>query len=454
MSVRNKLSLQFTIIVASIFLIAFVIILMISTNYRQSEFEGRLEEKATHTARLLLDIEEVDSTLLTKIDQRSYGSLIDERLTIMSDDGIVLYSTDDQNRLGVDEAEIKALQNDTIVKYVNGDLEVLGLRYLSGSQPYFIFIGGYDKFGKRKIINLQFTLLLTWICCVIIVAWAGWWYAGRALKPVSEIISEVDQINEKNLETRINEGNGKDELARLAATFNNMLNRLENSIKLEKTFLSNASHELRNPLAAITSQLEVCLLSDRKSDEYISTLKSVLEDIKSLNQLSHQLLLLTRIEAGFANQQFTSERIDQLIFDACEVVSRSGKGIRIDFRFMEDIHHEEKWSLQCSRELILSAFQNIIENAAKFGATDLIIEHRFTSGEHVIAFIDNGVGIIPEDRDKIFDSFFRSKTNDETKGYGIGLSLVSRILTLHGGSIAVNTERGPGATFEIKLPGS
>ncbi|MBK6951028.1 MAG: HAMP domain-containing histidine kinase [Crocinitomicaceae bacterium] len=452
MTIRNKLTIQFTIIVASIILVSFVLILLISAQYRKTEFEGRLEEKAVQTARLFLDVDEVDSTLLRKIDDRQQGALIEERVTIINLDHQILYTTDAQNKLQITDSEIAQLKNGSEIAYEKGEIEVLGMHYTSRGKPYYIFVGGFDKFGKRKIVNLRNTLIVTWVISVIIMAIAGWLYAGRALKPVSNIIKEVDQINDRNLDQRINYINSKDELSRLATTFNNMLDRVEQSIVLEKNFLANASHELRNPLAAITAQLEVCLLNDRTSEEYKSTLFSVLEDISALNLLSHQLLTLTRIEAGITMQKYSSERIDQLIFDAAESKFANEKKLRIDFRLMEDSLSDENWEIKCSRELIISAFQNIIDNAAKFGATDLLIAHSFKNGFHYVSFNDNGGGIDSEDQAKIFEPFFRSKKPRETEGHGIGLSLVNRIVKLHDGNIIVNSDSGKGTEFIIILP--
>ncbi len=452
MTIRNKLTIQFTLIVASIILVSFVLILLISAQYRKTEFEGRLEEKAIQTARLFLDVDEVDSTLLRKIDDRQQGALIDERVTIMNVDGQILYTTDSENRLKITQDEINQLQDRTEIAFEMDEIEILGLHYISYGKTYYIFVGGFDKFGKRKIVNLRNTLIITWVISIIIMAYAGWLFAGRALKPVSNIIKEVDQINDRNLDQRINYINSKDELARLAATFNNMLDRVEQSIRIEKNFLANASHELRNPLAAITAQLEVCLLKVRSDAEYQSTLHSVLEDINALNLLSHQLLMLTRIEAGFVQQQYSSERIDQLIFDASESKYATEKKLRIDFSLMEDSLSDENWKISCSRELLISAFQNIIDNAAKFGASDLNIVHSFENGYHYITFKDNGAGIDPEDQTKIFDPFFRSKKSRDSEGHGIGLSLVNRIVNIHEGNIIVNSSAGNGTEFIIILP--
>jgi len=453
MTIRNKLTIQFTLIVASIILVSFVLILLLSSQYRKTEFEGRLQEKALQTARLFLDLDEVDSTLLTKIDDRTQGALIEERVTIMNTNGLVLYSSDGENRLAITDAEISELENETEIQYERDEIEVLGLHYNSSNMPYYIFVGGFDKFGKRKITNLRNTLVITWIISIIIMSYAGWLFAGRALKPVSKIILEVDQVHDTNLKARIDYGNGKDELARLAMTFNNMLDRLEQSIALEKNFLANASHELRNPLAAITAQLEVCLLKERSSAEYQSTMSSVLEDITTLNLLSHQLLMLTRIEAGFVSKQYSTERIDQLIFDASDSKLISTNALQIDYKLMEDSQQEANWEINCIRELVLSAFQNIIENAKKFGAKNLQISHSFTNEFHSISFKDNGVGIDTSDQSKILNPFFRSnKTAAKAEGHGIGLSLVNRIVQLHKGRIIINSKLGEGAEFILVLP--
>lgn len=452
MTIRNKLTIQFTIIVASIILVSFVLILFLSSQYRKSEFEGRLEEKAFQTARLFLDVDEVDSTLLTKIDYRQQGALIEERVTIMNPDGLILYTSDRDNRFKVTENEISKLRRGQTIQYERDEIEILGLHYDSYGEPYYIFVGGFDKFGKRKILNLRNTLIVTSVISVIIMAYAGWLFAGRALRPVSDIISEVDQIDDKKLDQRISYGNGRDELARLAITFNNLLERLEQSIKLEKNFLANASHELRNPLAAITAQLEVCLLKERTDAEYQETLSSVLEDISALNLLSHQLLLLTRLEAGYVQNQYKTERIDQLIFDASDSKFAAEKKLRIDYRFMEDSQTEENWQIHCVRELLLSAFQNIIDNAAKFGSSDLKISHSFKDGFHRISFQDNGAGIDVTDQNRIFEPFFRSKRVSEAEGHGIGLSLVNRIIKFHHGQIVLRSEINEGTNFTVVIP--
>ena len=120
---------------------------------------------------------------------------------------------------------------------------------------------------------------------------AGWFYSGRALKPISDVVKKVEEISITSLNLRVFEGNGKDEIGRLAKTFNNMLERLETSFGMQKNFIANASHELRTPLTSINGQLEVLMMKDRSTDDYKSALGSVLDDIKSLIDLSNRLLL-------------------------------------------------------------------------------------------------------------------------------------------------------------------
>ncbi|MCK7462303.1 MAG: HAMP domain-containing protein [Sphingobacterium sp.] len=158
---------------------------------------------------------------------------------------------------------------------------------------------------------------------MIIVFFAGRIFADRALQPVSNIIAQVNGISITNLNERIDEGNGTDELARLAGTFNGMLQRLESAFRIQKNFIANASHELRTPLTVISGQLEVILMKARENEEYRNTIISVLDDIKNLNNLSNRLLLLAQASSEIAEITFSPLRIDDTLWNArTEILKR------------------------------------------------------------------------------------------------------------------------------------
>src|SRR5665811_396117 len=139
-----------------------------------------------------------------------------------------------------------------------------------------------------------------------------------------------DSISITSLNLRVFEGNGKDEIGKLAKTFNNMLERLETSFSMQKNFIANASHELRTPLTSINGQLEVLMMKDRSADEYKIALGSVLEDIKSLIDLSNRLLLIARTSAEGPSFYSNKIRIDEILWQAKEEIKRFNTGYHIN----------------------------------------------------------------------------------------------------------------------------
>ena len=153
----------------------------------------------------------------------------------------------------------------------------------------------------------------------------GWFFSGRALKPISDVVKKVEDISITSLNLRVFEGNGTDEIGRLANTFNKMLERLETSFAMQKTFIANASHELRTPLTSINGQLEVLMMKDRSTMEYKSALGSVLDDIRSLIDLSNRLLLIARTSGEGPVNINKKLRIDEILWQAQEEILRFNK---------------------------------------------------------------------------------------------------------------------------------
>jgi signal transduction histidine kinase len=446
MTVRGKLTIQFTTIVASILLLIFLLIYILSSSYRKSEFNSRLEEKALSTARLLLEVEEVDSTLLSSIEQNRLGQLISERIVILDLKGKILYSTDPQNTLSINKDRIGTLEEKRMIEYQVGETEVVGLLFPVGTKRFPVFAGGIDKYGIRKVDNLRNTMIFVWIISILIVAFAGWIFSGRALKPVAEMIREVDAIQFGKFQERIGEGNGKDELAMLAKTFNKLLERIEKAIATEKMFVANASHEIRNPLTVIISQLEVVLLKERDTEEYRKTIQSVLDDIKDLNDVSNRLLVLAQVSQPQPANSLIKSSVEQLLLDSVDDYLKNNPFATIELNIDESAHLTQ---LYANQPLIKKAFINLIENGCKFGDNKIIIDLRIKNDKINLSFKDEGIGIQPEDLPHIFDPFYRGKNSQFIRGHGIGLSLVKRIIELHKGLIEIRTEENKGTTITL-----
>ena len=281
---------------------------------------------------------------------------------------------------------------------------------------------------------------------------AGWFYSGRALKPISNVVKKVEEISITSLHLRVPEGNGTDEIGRLAKTFNKMLERLESSFAMQKNFIANASHELRTPLTSINGQIEVLMMKDRSTSEYKSALESVLEDIRSLIDLSNRLLLIARTSAESPAIPENKIRIDEVLWQARDEIRKFNNDFHINILIDDSLTDSDQMMITGDEYLLKVAVSNIIENACKFSpdnSVNINLEHCENCIE--IIFKDKGIGISEADMAKIFEPFYRGANTVSVPGTGIGLSLVKRIIENYNGTIEISSQSGQGTTVRIKF---
>lgn len=448
MQIRTRLTLQFISIVIWIMLMSCIAIYYFSASYTEKEFYSRLENRMTTAAKLLIVVEQVDSVLLRIIHDNDAGILPQEKIIIYNYLNQTLFSTDDAQEINISTELLDKIRLDKKLKFQKDDFDCLGILYTDKLNRFVVVGAAIDKFGDSKLQNLRNILLAVIGFSVLIVLVAGWFYAGRALAPISQVVEQVDKISVSNLNLRVNEGNGQDEIARLANTFNKMLERLETAFKMQKNFVANASHELRTPLTAITGQLEVALMSKRNTEDYERAIASVLEDIKRLNDLSNRLLSLAQASSEGLENSFSKIRIDELLWQIKDELQKINPDYKVEIIFDEFPEDENKLTIKGNEHLLKIAIINIMENACKFSDDHrVVLNISFTNEKIILKFSDKGIGIEQDEIAHIFEPFYRGKNAVNTKGYGIGLSLTDRIAKLHGASIEVNSQINQGTTI-------
>ena len=288
------------------------------------------------------------------------------------------------------------------------------------------------------------------VCLISLISFfiAGWFFSGRALKPISDIVRNVEDISITSLNLRVPEGNGTDEIGRLAKTFNKMLERLETSFGMQKTFISNASHELRTPLTSINGQIEVLMMKDRSTEEYKNALGSVLEDIKSLIDLSNRLILIARTSSEGPSGYNNTIRIDEIIWQAQEEMKRFNPSYHINISLDNSVTDSEKIIVAGDDYLLKTAVTNLIENACKYSSDHSVYIEFGREDKYVkVVFDDKGIGIPEEDIRKILEPFYRSTNAVTIPGSGIGLSLVNQIVKNHNGTIDITSKLRKGTVL-------
>jgi signal transduction histidine kinase len=454
MNIRNKLIILFISIVALISIVTSLAIYFFSSDYRQDEFYRRLESKGRITAKLLIEFEEVDNELLKKIEKDNPINLYKEKMIIYDVHNTILYSSDEEGVIKVSKEILDKAKLEGLVRFTQTEYEAVGFLYTDKYDRFVVIVAAIDIYGLTALKDLRTIMFVVFVASIIIILISGYFYVGNALKPIARVIYEVDDISDTSLYRRVDEGNGRDEISRLAKTFNSMLGRLETAFTAQKLFIANASHELRNPLTAILGQIDVCLLKERPTQEYQNVLKSLREDITNFNIVSNRLLLLTQASLDNSENGFTMHRSDQLLWEAKSELSKLHSDYVINIELDSNIDDDAKLNVLADEQLLKGAFVNIMDNACKYSDNHKVEVSLMPGADNtiILKFQDAGMGIADDDRLHIFEPFFRGKNSKNFKGNGIGLSLVYRIIKSHKGQIEIDSSVGHGTNVTITLP--
>jgi signal transduction histidine kinase len=453
MKIRNKLTLLFTLLFAALMLLFAFFIYLLSAQNRKEEYYKRLHQQAVTKANLLMDAK-VPPKVLQIIYKNSQNSLLQEEVAIYNTGFKLLY----HDAVDIDKVkETKAMIDEIVqkkeIRFSQGDLEVLGLLYRHDGNDYVITAAAKDEYGRAKLHNLRNTLIISYFFVIVLTLIVGHFFAKKALKPVSDMLDKVEEITATNLDLRVPVKDKRDEIGELATTFNNMLDRLEQSFDAQKQFVSNISHELRTPLSTIVSELELALIKDRSNGEYKDTIQSALSDTRRLVKLSNGLLDLAKASYDKSEIGMKDVRLDELLLDARETILKANPAYKVNIIFEQEIEDDDFISVIGNEYLLKVAFANLMENGCKFSEShQTTVAISYFKDKVILRFSDTGIGISEEDLPNIFTSFYRGKNKTVAEGNGIGLSLTKKIILLHKGTIDVASKLKEGATFTIELP--
>lgn len=438
MQIRTKITLYFILITASLLLFSFFLIYFISVKERQKEFQTQLKNKAITSADLLLKVSEVDSLLLKVIDNNRKDLLYFENISIYNDQNQEIYTNNDEIHFQNIFSNLDSIINIVLTKNefitTTKSTVIVGQMYSYKNENYVLLAGAKDVIGKITLSLLANNLLYIYICILSFLGITGWVFAKQILKPISNIMNQVDLLSFKNLKSRLIVENNKDEITRLTLTFNKMLDRVERTFQLQNSFISNASHEIINPLTSITAEIEVTLLSKRNQDEYIKTLETILQEIKKLNEISEQLINLSKHNESQDRTNFQKLRLDEVLWETKNIFLQKHPESKIHFSVGNLPENDRLLFRDANETLLKTCFFNLIDNGIKFSTNkEIKINLSFNDDlDLIITFENNGLGIADNESDKLFIPFYRSKNNtSNVKGYGIGLSIVKSILDLH-----------------------
>ncbi|MDD4860446.1 MAG: ATP-binding protein [Candidatus Omnitrophica bacterium] len=315
---------------------------------------------------------------------------------------------------------------------------------------YIVQVGTPIDSITNALNSLKLTLFILFPITVLITGVMGAFLAKMTLQPVNNMIRTIHDITVENMKMKLNIPNTKDEIQKLAETFNDMLARLEYAFTSQRHLFEDLSHELKTPLTILKGEFEVVLKKMRSAEEYEAILRSSLEEIDKMTRLVENLLML----ASFESKRIMPERkmldlsllIESVTTNMKKVAERKNVRISLEVKKYVEVIGDEKEL----RQLFLNILDNAVKYTGEGGRINISVEKDNNNATIVIK--DSGVGIPQDEIEHIFDRFYRVHGTRKSYGFGLGLSIVKAIVDAHNGSIKVTSSHGTGTSFVITLP--
>lgn len=455
MTIRNRLSVTFLLVVAANLILFSLAIYVTSAYLRRSDFYKRLADNAITTTRLLLEVSDVNEKLLRVIDRYNLTTLPEEQITVYDQQNRLIYASDDRpDEVMETPALLNLIRKQQEIWLVHNDRQVIGLTYTYRSRQWVIVASAYDEFGLTELQHLRTVIVIGLLISLTLVGLTGWFFADRTLKPITDVIRQVDTITVSKLDNRVRAGSDGDEIAQLAATFNRMLDRVQAAFDVQRSFVANASHELRTPLTVITGQIETTLIKPRTVEEHEAKWRSVLETMQQLNKLSNGLLHLAQVSVDESDKTFRAIEVGEVVYHAAKLLTTRMPTYHVAFLITNSSETDPpELTMVGDESLLTTAFLNLMENACKFSDQHKVEVSLAADDKWInVQFKDQGIGITKADLPYIFVPFFRAESVRHIKGHGIGLPLTQRIVQIHQGQISVVSEPDRGTEFTVTLP--
>ena len=310
----------------------------------------------------------------------------------------------------------------------------------------------YDMHAEYRFIKLLFGFMaLADLLGVALSIFAGILLSRRALRPIDRLTRAAGRISVSDLDQRVEVGKADDELSRLAATFNGMIERLQQSFERQNRFVSDASHELRTPIAVIKGYADLMEKWAKNDPQVLAeSIAAIRKEAQSMTGLTEELLFLARGDSGARKLHKEDFSVPALLAEIAE----ESRLIAPDRRF--ECAAPGGLRLYADRRLLKQALRALVDNAVKYTPENgsIRLEARETEHRVVLQVRDTGIGVPESERPKLFDRFYRvdKDRSREKGGSGLGLSIVKWIVEAHGGTVRMEGNPGGGAIVVIRLP--
>jgi len=329
----------------------------------------------------------------------------------------------------------------------NDDMRVSGQRVSTPTGDYTVLVGGGSEAAEASARTVAVLLACGAPIIVAVAAGASYRLVRRSLQSVDAIRARVAEISTSDLTERVPVPASRDEISALAITMNEMLARIEAGHRAQKQFVSDASHELRSPLATFISGLELAEIHPELLDVELAV-NTLLPEAQRMQTLIEDLLLLARADEQSLLLRKEEVALDELAEDEVARVRREA-GCAIETEISPA-------RLTGDPAAITRVMRNLVDNAVRHANSRVAIDVRSLTGSAVLTVSDDGPGIAPFERTRVFERFVRldSDRSRDVGGAGLGLAIVAEVVAAHGGTVAVDDRPGGGTSMVVTFPRS
>lgn len=431
----------------------------------------RIEQRFLQDARFLVDLqlkELVETLEAVPVDDPAFRAILERSTEVAGPDlklGLQVFDAAGRLRIaeGAPEGSDVGLPEELPADTEGRVSRVLDLP--DGSYPFLVVTRRLPDGGavqgvvylRRFVRNARYVrdiYLWTLPLAVLFTLALGSWLVRGSLRPIAAITRAARRISGTHREEQVPTTGSGDELDELATTLNEMIERIRHSVERMQRFSANAAHELRTPLSALRSRLEVTLEQVRTPDEYRKALGETAEQVASLSEAVHAMMRLAQSEAGLPAEQRAPVAVSALVRAVCEFFEplAAEQGIALELGSVEEavVSGEPAWLHQCVANLV----DNAIRYTPEGGSIRVEVAREAGDDAVLVRVRDTGVGIEAAERERIFEPYHRVRAGNPRTGpgAGIGLALAREIARAHGGDVGVESEPGKGSTFTVRLP--
>jgi len=341
----------------------------------------------------------------------------------------------------------------TVEDFGEEPIRMVSLPITIGADTYVVQVATSLDDARAVVRGARWLFVVVAVAILGAVVATGALLARRALRPIDRIVSQARRIGESSLAERLPHPGSQDEIGRLVATLNDMLQRIEHGFEAQRRFTADASHELRSPLSRLRAELEVTLRRPRERTEYEEALRSCLDEVERLSSLTEELLGLARLDAGEGQPPATGAvPLAPIIEETVRRLAPEAERRAITLVALPG----PALSVKAAPGAAGLAVANVLDNAVKFSPAGgrVTISVFAEAGEAVVTVADTGPGVLPDEVPRLFERFHRGSAarSGETPGTGLGLAISRALVERQGGWISVDSTPGEGATFSIRLP--